>query len=486
MRLAVLAVLFAVTPAVAQETRGKPNVLFVAVDDLRPALGCAGDPHARTPNIDKLAARGTVFTRAYCQQAVCSPSRSSLLTGRRPDSTRVYDLVTHFRTALPDVVTLPQHFRQNGYYVHGVGKIFHPGYDDRPSWSVPWEATKGKGFGPDGQKLLAERKAKAKADKDDVSKVRGLPVEAPDVADGELNDGWTATRAIEILKERKGKTEPFFLAVGFAKPHLPFVAPKRYWDLYDPTTLPVSTSAEPPAGAPKFAPQFGGELRAYVGIPKTGAVPADTSRRLVHGYYAAVSYMDAQFGRVLDALREAGFAENTIVILWGDHGWHLGDHGMWCKHTNYELATRSALVMSAPGQRATGRPCERLVEFVDIYPTLAEVCRLPAPAGVEGYSFAPLLDNPARPWKAAAFSQYPRPGGPGVGPLMGYAVRSDTHRYVEWRKRDGGEVVARELYDHRTDPAEDRNVAADAANRDVVAALARRLSEGWRANVPPK
>ncbi len=488
MRRLVLALvgLVSVAGQVGAQPAAKPNVLFVAVDDLRPALACAGDPHAKTPNIDRLAARGTVFTRAYCQQAVCSPSRSSLLTGRRPDTTRVYDLVTHFRTALPDVVTLPQHFKQNGYYVHGVGKIYHPGFNDEPSWSAPWEATKGKNFGPTGQRVVAEAKAKAKAANEDVSKVRGLPVEAPAVGDGELNDGWTAARAIEILKERKGKAEPFFLAVGFAKPHLPFVAPKQYWDMYDPAKLPVSTSAEPPAGAPKYAPQFGGELRAYVGIPKSGAVPADTSRRLVHGYYAAVSYMDAQLGRVMDALREAGLADNTVVVLWGDHGWHLGDHGMWCKHTNYELATRAALVMSVPGQRAAGRSCDRLVEFVDIYPTLAEVCRLPAPAGVEGHSFAPLLGDPARPWKAAAFSQYPRPGGPGVGPLMGYAVRSDTHRYVEWRKRDGGEVVARELYDHRIDAAEDQNVAADAANRDVVAGLARRLADGWRANAPPK
>ncbi|MFO0801381.1 MAG: sulfatase [Gemmataceae bacterium] len=482
--LAAAALLVSGTPAVAQPTR--PNVLFVAVDDLRPALGCAGDPHAKTPVIDQLASRGTVFTRAYCQQAVCSPSRSSLLTGRRPDTTKVYDLVTHFRTALPDVVTLPQHFRQHGYYVHGVGKIYHPGYNDERSWSVPWEATKGKGFGPDGQRVLADAKAKAKADNADVTKVRGLPVEAPEVPDGELNDGWTADRVIEILKQRKGKAEPFFLAVGFAKPHLPFVAPKRYWDQYDAASLPVSTSAEPPAGAPKFAPQFGGELRAYVGIPKAGPVAEATARRLVHGYYAAVSYMDAQLGRVLDSLRESGFADNTVVVLWGDHGWHLGDHGMWCKHTNYELATRAALVVSAPGQRAPGRPCDRLVEFVDVYPTLSDVCRLPAPAGVEGSSFAPLLDDPAKPWKAAAFSQYPRPGGPGVGPLMGYAVRTDTHRYVEWRKRDGGEVVARELYDHRTDAAEDRNVAADPAHRDAVAGLARRLADGWRANAPPK
>lgn len=477
-----LALLTAVTSANAAE---KPNVLFVAVDDLRPALACAGDPHAKTPNIDALASRGTVFTRAYCQQAVCSPSRSSLLTARRPDSTKVYDLVTHFRKALPDVVTLPQHFKQNGYYARAVGKIYHPGYNDEPSWSVPWEGTKGKQFGPDGMKLLADLKEKARANKEDVTKVRGLPTEAPDVPDADLNDGWTANRAAEILATRKGQKEPFFLAVGFAKPHLPFVAPKKYWDLYDPAKLPVAESSEPPTDAPKFAPQFGGELRAYHDIPKSGPLPKAKSRELVHGYYAAVSYMDAQLGKVLAALKENGFADNTIVVLWGDHGWHLGDHGMWCKHTNYEKATRAALVMSAPGQKAAGKPSDTLVEFVDIYPTLAAVCGLPAPDGVEGHSFAPLLDDPKKPWKAAAFSQYPR-GGKDTGPLMGYAVKTDRYRYVEWRKRDGTEVVARELYDHQTDPNEDKNVAGGASNKEVVERHAKLLAAGWKENAPPK
>lgn len=472
-------------PLMAAEQAKRPNVLFVAVDDLKPALACAGDPYAKTPNIDRLAAAGTVFSHAYCQQAVCSPSRSSLLTGRRPDSTKVYDLVTHFRKALPDVVTLPQHFKNNGYYTHGIGKIYHPGYNDEPSWTVPWEGTKGRGFGPEGQKLLAELKAKAKENKADESRVRGLPFEAPDVADDYLNDGWTANRAIEVLKSRAGKAEPFFLAVGFAKPHLPFVAPKKYWDLYDPAKLPIAEIDTPPKDAPKFAPQFGGELRAYQNIPATGVVPKDTARKLVHGYYAAVSYMDAQLGRVLDALKEQGFADNTVIILWGDHGWHLGDHGMWCKHTNYEKATRAALVAYVPGQKATGKTCAGLVEFVDIYPTLAEVCRLPKPEGVEGHSFAPLFDAPKTQWKAAAFSQYPR-GGKETGPLMGYAVRTERYRYVEWRKRGGTEVVARELYDHQADPNEDRNVAGDAANKKVIEELEKRLAAGWKENAPPK
>jgi len=482
---AVLGMLLLSSPLWAADTN-KCNVLFIAVDDLKPALACAGDPHAKTPNIDMLAARGTVFTHAYCQQAVCSPSRSSLLTGRRPDSTKVYDLMTHFRKALPDVVTLPQHFKNNGYYSHGVGKIYHSGYNDEPSWTVPWEGTKGKTFGPDGQKLLAELKAKAKANNEDETKVRGLPFEAPDANDDYLNDGWTANRAIEILKSRKDKKEPFFLAVGFAKPHLPFVAPKKYWDLYDPKKLPVAEATNPPKDAPKFAPQFGGELRAYHDIPKSGAVPKEKARQLVHGYYAAVSYMDAQLGRVLDALKEQGFAENTIVILWGDHGWHLGDHGIWCKHTNYEQATNAALLMSRPGQKTTGKQCAAFVEFVDIYPTLSELSGLPKPDGVEGYSFAPLLDEPTKAWKAAAFSQYPRAGGQGVGQLMGYAIRTERYRYVEWRKRDGTEVVARELYDHKTDANEDKNVAGEATNKEIVEKLAKQLAGGWKENAPPK
>jgi len=469
----------------AADAPKKLNVLFISVDDLRPALACSGDPHARTPHIDRLARNGTAFTRAYCQQAVCSPSRSSLLTGRRPDSTRVYDLVTHFRSALPDVVTLPQFFRLNGYHVHGIGKIYHSGYDDKLSWSVPWEAAKGPNFGPVGQALLNELLAKAKGTKQDKAKIRGLAFEAPDVADDDLKDGMAATRACELLKACKEKQQPFFLAVGFARPHLPFVAPKKYWDLYDADTLPVADSSAPPKNAPKFAPQFGGELRAYHDMPKSGPIPKDTARKLVHGYYASVSYMDAQVGRLLDALQELGLSDSTVVILWGDHGWHLGDHGIWCKHTNYELATRSALVVSAPGQKMPAQRSDALVEFVDIYPTLTALCRLPKADGVEGLSFAPLLDNPKTPWKTAAFSQYPR-ADKEFGALMGYAIRTDRHRYVEWRKRDGGQVVARELYDHSTDPAEDVNIAGEPGQREIAAVLARQLALGWQGSLPPR
>ncbi len=461
----------------------KMNVLFIAVDDLRPALGCFGDPAAKSPNIDKLAAGGTAFHRAYCQQAVCSPSRSSLLTGCRPDTTKVYDLVTHFRTHIPNVVTLPQHFKQNGYHVRGVGKIFHGGYDDKPSWSEPWEPTPGRNFGPVGQKELAAAKEAAKKANEDVTKVRGLPTEAPEVEDEYLNDGATAKRAIELLRMNKEKGQPFFLAVGFLKPHLPFVAPKKYWDLQDAAKLPKPGPAERAKDAPAFAPQNGGELRAYLGMPKTGPIPDADATKLVHGYYAAVSYMDAQVGKVLDELKSLGLDGNIVVVLWGDHGWHLGDHGIWCKHTNYEKATRAALVVRSPRQKTTGKSTKSLVEYVDIYPTLAELCGLPLPAHLEGHSFAKLLDDPNAMGKTAAFSQYPR-GGKETGPLMGYAMKTDRYRYVEWRDRKTGEVKATELYDHDADPNEDANVAGSPANGALLQQLASRMKAGWKDAAP--
>jgi arylsulfatase A-like enzyme len=458
------------------------NVLFIAVDDLKPALGCYGDPAARTPHIDRLAKQGTVFLRAYCQQAVCSPSRSSLLTGRRPDSTGVHDLVTHFRTKLPNVVTLPQHFKNHGYYVHGIGKIYHGGYDDPPSWSVPWEASKGKAWGPEGLRLQTQAKTDAKAAGRDPAKFRGPAWEHADVDDTYLTDGWTARRAVEVLKSRKDSKQPFFLAVGFVKPHLPFVSPKKYGDAIRNEVLPVAVRT-PIDGAPTYAPQNGGELRVYHSIPKTGPIDAKTAASLVHAYYAAASYMDAQVGILLDALEEFGLAKNTVIVLWGDHGWHLGDHGMWCKHTNYEQATRVPLIVSAPNQKARRTSSNRLVELVDLYPTLVEACGLPRPDGLEGSSFVPLLDHPHRTWKTAAFSQYPR-GGKGIGRLMGYSMRTSRYRYIEWRNRNTGEVIDHELYDYETDPHENRNLAKDPSNSATVKELEQLLARGWQGNKP--
>jgi len=490
-------------PAAAAEAQrdkqpGRYNVLFIAVDDLRPEAGCYGNSVIHTPAIDGLAARGTTFTRAYCQQAVCSPSRTSLLTGRRPDTTRVYDLQTHFRIHLPDVVTLPQHFKQHGYHTQGLSKIYHGGLDDPPSWSVPhWRPNRPSYGKPETLAALAAeaqrlrerygKPASSVLQRDPKTgavlrrsrpryRVRGPAWEDPDVPDSALPDGQTADRAIELLRELKDRR--FFLAVGFLKPHLPFVAPKKYYDLYQRSELKLAPNPFPPKDVPELALTNWGELRNYQGIPKQGPLSDAMALDLIHGYYAATSYTDAQIGRVLDELDRLGLREKTVVVLWGDHGWQLGEHGLWCKHTNFEVACRAPLIFSKPGQKHPGAKCDALVEFVDIYPTLCELCGLPVPEGLEGISLAPLLEDPRRPWKKAAFSQYPR------GRIMGYSMRTERYRYTEWVPRDGGEPVARELYDHQTDPAENVNLARRPEHAQLIEELSRQLHAGWKAALP--
>ncbi len=466
-------------PSAAQALR--LNVLMIAVDDLRPQLGCYGDRAVKSPNIDRLAARGLTFNRAYCQQAVCSPSRTSLLTGRRPDTTKVYDLQTHFRTHIPDVVTLPQLFKNHGYHTQALGKIYHPGYDDPPSWSAPHWGPRVPAYGPDGQALLRRLWDEARPQgMEAVARVRGLPWEAPEVADNELPDGAIADRAVELVGELTER--PFFLAVGFHKPHLPFVAPRKYWDLYEERAFRLPASPRPPEGAPSYAPGIWGELRAYHGMPKQGPVSEEQARKLIHGYHAALSYMDAQVGRLLDALDRHGLRERTVVALWGDHGWQLGEHGIWCKHTNYERSVRAPLIVAVPGQKSAGRRTDALAEFVDLYPGLAELCGLPLPDGLEGTSFVPLLADPRRSWKRAAFSQYPRQI-PGQGRGMGYSLRTDRYRLTEWSV-PGKEFREYELYDHHADPDENVNLAGRSENAALVKELAAELRAGWRAAAP--
>jgi arylsulfatase A-like enzyme len=406
------------------------------------------------------------------------------MTGRRPDATKVWDLDTHFRKALPDVVTLSQHFKANGYHAQAFSKIYHGGFDDAPSWSVPHQNPKKPGYGPEAQALVKKLTEEAKAKGLDLTKrenqPRGPAWEAPDVADNALADGATADLAIDALRGLKDK--PFFLAVGFLRPHLPFVAPKKYWDLYKESDFTLPKNNTPPKDAPKYGPSGWGELRVYLDMPKSGPLSDEQARKLIHGYYASVSYMDAQLGRVLDELEKLGLKEKTVVVLWGDHGWYLGEHGAWCKHTNYEYATRAPLVLSVPGQKSAGKKSDALVEFVDIYPSLAEICGLPAPEGVEGTSFAPLLEDPARPWKKAAFSQYPR-GVPNVGRCMGYSVRTARWRLVEWAVPDK-KFLEVELYDHEKDPNEDVNVAKLPENAAVVKELSDLLHAGWKGARP--
>ena len=470
------------------EDQDKLNVLFIASDDMRPELGCYGAQHIHSPNLDRLAASGTTFLRAYCQQAVCSPSRSSLMTGLRPDTIRIWDLSTHFRDNVPDVVTVSQHFKEHGYHAERLGKIYHIGHgnrDDKYSWSRSVSYPRSPRYGPEGnahlKRLLAEAKAQGVDLKDNSKRPRGLPWEAPDVADRELTDGMIAENAIGLLGELKD--QPFFLAVGFMNPHLPFVAPKKYWDLYDRDAIQLADNPFLPKGAPSFAMTSWGELRKYYDIPASGPLSDEQARSMIHGYFAAISYVDAQVGRLLDELQRLGLAEKTIVVFWGDHGWKLGEHGGWCKHTNFELDARVPWIIRAPKQKRPGTTTKGLVEFVDIYPTLCDLAGLPIPEVLEGTSAVPLMENPERPWKTAAFSQYPR--STAGRRLMGYSMRTDRYRFTRWQLRsDPDEVAAVEIYDHLNDPDENVNLAADPANSPLVGQLTRQYRQGWRGAVP--
>lgn len=482
IRLAALLTLLVLPAALRAE---KFNVLFIAVDDLRPELGCYGNRLVKSPNIDRLAARGLTFNHAYCQQALCSPSRSSLLTGRRPDTTKVYNLITHFREALPDVVTLPQLFKNNGYHSQGLSKIYHGGLDDEPSWSVPHWKPPGDAYSPEGMRPLkarvADRKAAGQTARWHEDGIRGLPWEAPDVADNALPDGKTTDHALQVL--RQIKENPFFLAVGFHKPHLPFVAPKKYWELYAEKDFKLAANPFAPTNCPSYAPGEWGELRNYIGMPKTGPLAPADALKMWHGYYASVSYTDAQVGRLLAELDALKLREKTIVILWGDHGWQLGEHGVWCKHTNFEEATHAPLIISVPGQKSAGRKCNALVEFVDIYPSLAELCGLKSPEGLEGISFKPLIENPDQSWKKATFSQYPRTI-PGQGRAMGHSLRTERFRLTEW-SASNREFKEYELYDYEKDPAGNVNVAPQAAYAEKLRELTALLHNGWPAARPP-
>lgn len=483
MRYAFLAVLLALacTLEAADSPARKPNVLFICVDDLKPLLGCYGDKRIQSPNIDRLATRGVLFERAFCNQAVCAPSRNALMTGLRPTTVGIYDLGTNFRKATPNAVTVAQYFKQNGWRTEALGKIFHVGHgnhEDEASWSVPHWTPRLSGMG--GGYVLPQNRPPQPTREEalfsnarvDASKLpRGAATEAADVSDSTYSDGAIADEAIRRLQKAKEQPQqPFFLAVGFHKPHLPFVAPKKYWDLYEASSFQLPTLQKPPVDAPAFAPTTWGELRNYSDIPDTGPLTDEKAKHLIHGYHASVSYMDAKLGRVIAELDRLGLARETIIVLWGDHGWHLGDHGMWCKHTNYEQANRIPLMVIRPGVAEAGARSKALVESVDIYPTLCNLAGLPVPSGLDGHSFAEALRNPkAGKTKEAVFHVFPR-SPRGTGELVGRAVRTDRYRLVEWKKPGASpETATVELYDYESDPDENRNLAEQ--NPKIVAHL---------------
>lgn len=435
---------------------GAPNVVMIVADDLRADLGCYGHPMVKTPNLDRLAARGLVFNKAYCQQAVCNPSRASALTGRRLDTLRVWDLPTHFRSQAPDVVTLPQHFKNHGYFTQNIGKIFHNWIHevqgDPISWSVP-AAMHFANHGSD--KPVVDGPVPPNLAQD-------IKCECRDVPDEAYFDGRVAALAVDALRQRRAAEQPFFLAVGFWKPHSPFNAPKRYWDMFRRADIPMPKNPEWPADAPRIAWH---DSRELLGVgAKARQLTPEAICEMRHGYLAGISYMDAQVGRVLDELDRLQLTDNTIVVFWSDHGYHLGEHTLLAKTSNFELDARVPLIISVPHMETAGQKTEALAELMDLYPTLSNLCGLPEPTGTEGVSLEKVLRDPAAEVRQIALTQHSRPAyydrTPEKQPThMGYSIRSQTHRYTEWRDWRTGETTDRELYDHRSDPDETRNLA---------------------------
>ncbi|MCC9656226.1 sulfatase [Rhodopirellula halodulae] len=449
----------------------KPNVLLILVDDLKPAMGCYGDPHAKTPHMDALSARGMRFDAAYCNQAVCAPSRFTLMLGSHSTSTGLYGLGSQLRQVMPNAVTMPQHFaKHGGYRTESLGKIFHIGHGnhgDPESFSVPHFKEKVIEYvepaSTDGGKLTREE---AFFTNQKLGQIRSLPrgaaYESPEVDDSAYADGRVAEETIRRLRAAKSRLDsegtPFFIAAGFARPHLPFSAPKKYWDLYDPQTLPMPQHEQLPKDAPPVAGKRGGEITNYKPVPEKANAEFSEELKcdLIHGYYASMSYVDAQIGKVIDELDRSSLADNTIVVLWGDHGFHLGDLGIWTKHTNYEQANRIPILIVAPGVTAAGSSTKQLAESVDLFPTLAELAGLPAPQGpqsVDGVSLVPVLQDGSARVRDHAFHAYPKR-------KLGRAIRTDRYRLVQWMPYDGGGDIAYELYDYEADPLERENLAA--------------------------
>lgn len=446
-----------------------PNILFIGIDDLRTELSCYGAGHMSTPNMDRLAANGMRFERAYCQQAVCLPSRISLFTGLRPDSTGVRDLNTHFRDTVPNAVTLPQILKRSGYRTIGMGKLYH---DEQPKEWDTWIDVKAVSGVSDYHleenvadlaRLESEARSQKLRGKAKRQLLKGPSVESADRPDEAFEDGAMTRLAIEQI-QLAGKSEsnkPFFLAVGFHRPHLPLVAPKKYWDLYDRSQIKLPENYYLPKDAPKLALSTWGELRAFKDIPQEGPLSEEKAIEVIHGYRACVSFIDAQVGQLLDALKEEGLDKTTIVVLWSDHGWKLGEHAMWCKHTNFEIDARVPLIVSHPKSTRQGSVSDAMVELVDLYPTVCEFADVSIPKACEGKSLVPILKGQKDvDWRKYALSQFTRRRKSG-GDIDGYSIKFDRGRYTEWINRDSKKTVATEFYDHSIDPHENQNLHSE-------------------------
>ena len=454
---------FLIVFAGTQLAQKRKNVLFIVVDDLKPNLGCYGDTFAISPNIDRLAAEGTVFTNNHCQQAVCAPSRASLLTGYRPDRTKVWDLKTLIRDQNPDIITLPQYFKQNGYQTTGTGKVFDPrSVDDKldePSWSIPYSDVHGKRW------IISDEK---------------VSTESSEIPEEQYTDGLIVAKGIELMENLTEGDKPFFLAIGFKKPHLPFVAPQKYWDLYNRDSIKIASYQKHALNSPSYVYTNSGELRNnYIDIPQSGEISIDKQKELIHGYYACVSFIDAQIGKLLDKVDSLGIKDNTIIVLWGDHGWHLGDHAQWTKHTNFEQATRSPLIFYVP-EITGGKINNSPTEFVDVFPTLCELTGIEVPKDRPGKSLVSIINGSADKVKDFAVSQYKKGG------YEGYSIRTEQYRYTEWIELDYREgkipyneniVHDRELYDYKNDPLETVSLVNDTSYKNILDSLKLFLSD---------
>lgn len=450
------------------------NVLIFFIDDLRPELRCYNKEYIKSPNIDALASDGVIFDRAYCQQAICAPSRASMMAGQYPDSLGIYDLWSPLRRTVPDVMSMPRYFMERGYETASFGKVYHHHNDDRDYWTVlpdvPGEKYADSNTLAAIKKRTKEAKAKGLKGIDLFKASKGPALESADVKDDVYQDGAVSQQAIEAMRRFKDKS--FFMCVGFAKPHLPFSAPKRYWDLYEREQFSVPRR-KLPQSAPSIAFTKWGELRGYLGIPQEGPLSDEQTRELMHGYATCVSYADAQVGAVMAELDRLGLRDNTIVVLWGDHGYKLGEYGLWCKHTNLELDTRVPLIISAPGF-AKGIRTEALVEIVDLFPTLAKLTGGRTPDSCEGVSLESVLKDPSTSIRPYALSQYPR------GATMGYSLRTNRWRYTEWFNSEKENIVARELYDHRDSQMSAHNLAELPDYTRLVSTLSKQLHSHQR------
>ena len=431
------------------------NVLFVAVDDLRPELGCYGVSEIKSPNIDRLASEGVMFMRSYCNIPVCGASRASILTGTRPGRTDLWDYDCWISVDRPGIPTLGKWFKEHGYYTIHNSKVMHHQGDAPGSWDEEWW--------PKTTGSWRDYADPANIAMDTVEN-RGPAYERINVPDEAYKDGTTAVKTIDDLKKLKENGKPFFLAVGFLKPHLPFNAPEKYWALYNEADIDMPENIHKPKDAPDVSMHNWGELRAYYGIPAKGPLTDAMAKTLKHGYYACVSYTDAQIGKVLAALDSLGLAENTAVILWGDHGWNLREHGLWCKHCNYETSLHTPLIMKVPG-KARGKS-KAIVEYVDVYPTLCDICGIEKPGHLEGMSLEPILDDPSAPSDGLAVAKW----------HQGVTVIRDNYFYTEWEDKDN-KIFADMLYDHAVDSGENTNISLKDGNMDIVKKLRMQLDE---------